>query len=239
MSRRQSNRHHPYQSKSSTSSSAPSSPVSPTLSDVPSCWSGTTLAPDTDGEEDPQQHWGDKFHYPTQQRYYGRPGRSPAFAAKLRQMAGALMPLVQVTTGLVCPEFPQTLLHYWLLTGPQLDELARFYHQSGERGRRSDMAALYPCPVAWAADLPLEEKRRRMGYFIGLKVDRRPYVGSPRWQRQEEEWEEVGKEGDGGEFMDVDPRVPTEDEILENVSRARLAEEASEEALRRKLGYYS
>ncbi|RDA83572.1 hypothetical protein CP532_4762 [Ophiocordyceps camponoti-leonardi (nom. inval.)] len=80
-------------------------------------------------------------------------------------MALLLSPLVQLTTGAVHPHFPRTVLHFWLLTDAQLESLASFYHQRTP----SPWSAQYPCPVAWRSDLPLEEKRRRMGKFIGLR----------------------------------------------------------------------
>ncbi|KND90161.1 hypothetical protein TOPH_05097 [Tolypocladium ophioglossoides CBS 100239] len=80
-------------------------------------------------------------------------------------MALPLSPLVQLTTGAVHAHFPRTVLQFWLLTDAQLESLATFYHQRSP----SPWSAQYPCPVVWRSDLPLEEKRRRMGKFIGLR----------------------------------------------------------------------
>jgi hypothetical protein len=80
-------------------------------------------------------------------------------------MALNLCPLVQLTTGQVHPSFPRTVLQYWLLTDTQLDELAHFYHQRTP----CPLKFQYPCPITWHPDLPLEEKRRKMGKFIGLR----------------------------------------------------------------------
>lgn len=91
--------------------------------------------------------------------------RNPPLAHKLHQIALPLSPLVQLTTGAVHPHFPRTVLHFWLLTEAQLESLASFYHQRSP----SPWSAQYPCPVVWRSDLPLEEKRRRMGKFIGLR----------------------------------------------------------------------
>ncbi|KJZ76614.1 hypothetical protein HIM_03950 [Hirsutella minnesotensis 3608] len=91
--------------------------------------------------------------------------RNPPLAHKLHQMALPLSPLVQLTTGAVHPHFPRTVLHFWLLTDAQLESLASFYHQRTP----SPWSAQYPCPIVWRSDLPLEEKRRRMGKFIGLR----------------------------------------------------------------------
>ncbi|MCJ1451851.1 hypothetical protein MMC28_002191 [Mycoblastus sanguinarius] len=68
-----------------------------------------------------------------------------------------LCPLLSIETGLVHPDFPQTMLHYHLLTSSQLDDLAHFYHQ-----RTPGLYSLgYPMPVVgrwWAPkDQELEE----------------------------------------------------------------------------------
>ena len=120
-----------------------------------------------------------------------RAARREAFREKLRQMALPLKPLVQMTTGHVHPAFPVTLLNFWLLTDWELEELAHFYHQRTP----SHWTMQYPCPITWGADLPLEEKRRKIGKFIGLRVSASPVY------------------------------VRTEEEILEEARRARQAEE--------------
>ena len=101
-----------------------------------------------------------------------RAGQNGAFGDKLRQMALPLAPLVQLTTGEVHPRFPNTLLNFWLLTDGELESLASFYHQ------RTPCAWTrhYPCPVAWGSSLPLEEKRRRIGKFMGLRGCETPVV---------------------------------------------------------------
>jgi hypothetical protein len=93
-----------------------------------------------------------------------RSARNPEFQAKMAQMALPLAPLVRLTTGEVHPIFPSTLLNFWLLTSEQCDELAHFYHQRTP----SVWTRYYPCPVEWRTDATLEEKRRRIGRFIGL-----------------------------------------------------------------------
>jgi len=93
-----------------------------------------------------------------------RAARNPEFQAKISQMALRLAPLVRLTTGEVHPVFPSTLLNFWLLTSEQCDELAQFYHQRSP----SVWTRHYPCPVQWRTDATLEEKRRRIGRFIGL-----------------------------------------------------------------------
>lgn len=94
-----------------------------------------------------------------------RGAKSPAFREKLRQMTLPLAPLVQMTTGAVHPAFPTTLLKFWLLTETQLDDLAHFYHQRTP----GPWTSQYPCPITWPAGLKVEEKRRKMGKFIGLR----------------------------------------------------------------------
>lgn len=93
-----------------------------------------------------------------------RTQRNPALRAKIAQMALPLAPLVRLTTGEVHPYYPSTLLNFWLLTSEQLDELAQFYHQRTP----SVWSSQYPCPVTWGNGLTLEEKRRKIGRFIGL-----------------------------------------------------------------------
>ncbi|KAK9789688.1 putative Beta-xylosidase [Seiridium cardinale] len=90
---------------------------------------------------------------------------NPAFAKKLQEMALPLAPLVQLTTGQVHASFPSTLLNFWLLTDSELESLAHFYHQRTP----SRWTFHYPCPVSWDPSLGLEEKRRRIGKFIGLR----------------------------------------------------------------------
>lgn len=131
--------------------------------------------------------------------------RNPALAHKLKQMALPLSPLVQLTTGAVHPHFPATVLHFWLLTDAQLESLAVFYHQA----RPCPWTTQYPCPVRWSSDASLEEKRRRMGRFIGLRGCESPVVAGAA------------------------AHIKSEEEIARE---ARLAAQmADEEALRRKM----
>lgn len=100
----------------------------------------------------------------------------PALRAKLGQMALPLAPLVQINSGHIHPAFPPSMLHFWLLTDDELDELAHFYHQRtpGLWTRH------YPCPVHWPRGLSLEDKRRKLGKFIGLRgCDSPPPPPSP------------------------------------------------------------
>lgn len=90
---------------------------------------------------------------------------NPELVRKLEQMALPLSPLVQLTTGTVHQYFPRTVLQFWLLTDTQLEALAHFYHQRTP----SPWTLQYPCPIEWNSNLPLEEKRRMMGRFIGLR----------------------------------------------------------------------
>ncbi|KAG7292216.1 hypothetical protein NEMBOFW57_002251 [Staphylotrichum longicolle] len=142
--------------------------------------------------------------------------KNPALHTKLTQMSLQLAPLVQLTTGAVHPAFPQTLLAFWLLTDDQLDALAHFYHQ------RTPCAwtAQYPCPVDWPAGLSLEDKRRRLGRFIGLRGD---CDGDGEW----------GGSGGAGGMVGR-----TEREIEEGARRARMRGREEEEEVRRKMGWY-
>ncbi|KAI0400309.1 hypothetical protein F4802DRAFT_500394 [Xylaria palmicola] len=120
-----------------------------------------------------------------------RAANNAAFKQKLQQMALPLAPLVQLTTGHVHPAFPGTLLNFWLLTDAELEELAHFYHQRTPCRYTSH----YPCPINWSSDMSLEEKRRKIGRFIGLRGCETPL------------------------------RPRTEAEIVEDARRARAAEE--------------
>lgn len=143
-----------------------------------------------------------------------RQEHTPEFKEKLRQMGLRLSPLVQITTGRPHPEFPRTLLGFWLLTESQLDSMADFYHQR----RRNRLTSHYPCPVTWRDDLAMEEKRRKMGKFIGLRGCDTPTV-------------------DQAPHHVLRP-PPTEEEIVEAARQARLAAE-EDEMWRRKLPWYS
>lgn len=94
-----------------------------------------------------------------------RNAKNPALDNKIRQMELRLAPLVQLTSGQVHPAFPSTLLNFWLLTDDQLDQLAHFYHQR----KPCQWTRHYPCPITWGEGLTIEEKRRKIGKFIGLR----------------------------------------------------------------------
>ncbi|ORY60175.1 uncharacterized protein BCR38DRAFT_323783, partial [Pseudomassariella vexata] len=94
-----------------------------------------------------------------------RAANDAVFREKLQQMALPLASLVQLSTGEVHPRFPGTLLNFWLLTDAELESLAHFYHQRTP----SRWTFHYPCPITWSSDLSLEEKRRKIGKFIGLR----------------------------------------------------------------------
>ncbi|KAH6997630.1 hypothetical protein BGZ61DRAFT_337376 [Ilyonectria robusta] len=94
-----------------------------------------------------------------------RLAKNPNLALKLQQMALPLAPLIELDKGGVHPAFPRTVLNFWLLTDEQLESLAQFYHQKTP----NEFSRLYPCPITWSPDMTLEEKRRRMGKFIGLR----------------------------------------------------------------------
>ncbi|KAK4201294.1 hypothetical protein QBC40DRAFT_198786, partial [Triangularia verruculosa] len=139
-----------------------------------------------------------------------RSALSANFQAKLHQMSLQLAPLVQLTTGLVHPSFPQTLLNFWLLTEAQLDELAHFYHQRTP----SVYTSQYPCPVYWPSEgMTIVDKRRKLGRFIGLRGCDSPVVN-----------------GEVQEMMGW-----SEERIREEIRR-RLEREREEELARGKMG---
>jgi hypothetical protein len=130
--------------------------------------------------------------------------KNPAFTLKMRQMALPLAPLVQLNTGTIHKSFPANLLSFWLLTEKQLDELASFYHQRTP----SHFSSQYPCPITnWHQSLTMEDKRRKIGRFIGLRGCETPpaFVG-----------------------------FKTDEQLVEEARRARLAEEE----LRKKYRWY-
>ncbi|KAK4158129.1 origin recognition complex subunit 3 N-terminus-domain-containing protein [Chaetomidium leptoderma] len=146
-----------------------------------------------------------------------RAATNPAFHAKLSQMTLQLAPLVQLTTGAIHPSFPRTLLAFWLLTDAQLDALAHFYHQRTP----GPWTRQYPCPVSWPAGLGLEEKRRKLGRFIGLRGCDSPSLGV------------VVLENGVGEMLGR-----TEEEIVEGARRERVRRGEEVEEVRRKMGWF-
>ncbi|MCJ1262652.1 hypothetical protein MMC22_002522 [Lobaria immixta] len=70
---------------------------------------------------------------PSSSRLPGGGGRATYYSHRLATLRSTLAPLVSVTDHTAHPDFPATLLHYHLLTSPQLDALARHYHQSSPR----------------------------------------------------------------------------------------------------------
>ena len=92
------------------------------------------------------------------------------FHRRLNHLRAPLHPLVSLTTGLPHSDFPKTILHYHLLTSPQLDALAHHYHQRTP----CEWSLRYPCPVVdrWKLEEGTEKaiggKRRRFGRFVGF-----------------------------------------------------------------------
>lgn len=73
---------------------------------------------------------------------------NPALAEKIRQLSLPLAPLVSLPTGDIHPSFPKNLLHFWLLTTEELDDMAHFYHQRTP----GPWTLHYPRPVRWERD---------------------------------------------------------------------------------------
>ncbi|KAH6685360.1 hypothetical protein F5X68DRAFT_262613 [Plectosphaerella plurivora] len=152
-----------------------------------------------------------------------RSAKSPAFREKLRQMTLPLAPLVQMTTGAVHPHFPTTLLKFWLLTESQLDDLALFYHQRTP----GPWTSQYPCPITWPAGLKVEEKRRKMGKFIGLRGCVTPTVACPP---PEPAWKTSDLPSPARRWL------MSEAEIVDDAQQARFKEDA-DEVLRNKINW--
>jgi hypothetical protein len=78
----------------------------------------------------------------------------------------------------------------------------------------------YPCPVSWPPGLSIEEKRRKLGRFIGLRGCETPVVVT------------------GEELREgvVEMMERSEEEIVERARREAGADEVEE--VRRKMGWY-
>ncbi|KAK6954405.1 hypothetical protein Daesc_004372 [Daldinia eschscholtzii] len=155
-----------------------------------------------------------------------RAAQNAAFREKLRQMALPLAPLVQLTTGEIHQSFPLTLLKFWLLTDAELEELAHFYHQRTP----CQWTFHYPCPIAWSSDMPLEEKRRRIGRFIGLRGCETPTTTTTTTTTTAASSQNRSRR--------VPPRSLSEEDILDQARHARLFS-SDEEAWRRKFRWYN
>ncbi|KAI9701655.1 MAG: hypothetical protein M1820_006426 [Bogoriella megaspora] len=104
--------------------------------------------------------------------------RNPAMAQKIESLRLTLAPIVPLPTGPSHPEFPKTLLNFWLLTEGQLDSLAHYYHQSTPCVWTNQ----YPANMNWDVSFfnrtansgqmsekqRIAIKRRKFGKFIGM-----------------------------------------------------------------------
>ncbi|KAK3335530.1 hypothetical protein B0T19DRAFT_10857 [Cercophora scortea] len=164
----------------------------------------------------------------------------PSFLAKLHELRLPLYPLVSETTLTSHPSFPRTRLAFWLLTEPELDALAHFYHQSTP----CEWTHRYPMPVHWPrAGLRIEDKRRKFGRFIGMRGMESPSsssvssstMGSRKRKASFEEDEEEGGEGRERRESYGVLRQRTEEQIEEDARRARGARD---DEVNRKMGWY-
>jgi len=109
---------------------------------------------------------------------------------KISQMRITLAPIYPLPAGPPHTDYPQTVLHYWLLTESQLDSLAAYYHQLSPTNPWHNQ---YPACMNWDPEFlakptdfiskPSKEeldallstdervaiKRRMLGKFIGLR----------------------------------------------------------------------
>ncbi|KAK8175445.1 hypothetical protein IWX90DRAFT_411989 [Phyllosticta citrichinensis] len=100
---------------------------------------------------------------------------SSEFAQKVDKLKLRLCPLYPMPCGPPHPDFPKSLLHFWLLNEEQLDNIAAYYHQT----TANQWTELYPCPMHWDVEFladpalspedRLAIKRRKIGKFIGLR----------------------------------------------------------------------
>ncbi|KAL9093849.1 MAG: hypothetical protein Q9165_003772 [Trypethelium subeluteriae] len=105
--------------------------------------------------------------------------RSPDLAKKINQLRLNLAPIVLMPSGPAHPDYPKTILHFFLLTEEQLDSIAHYYHQSTP----TIWTNSYPAPMNWDAaffarqagtgvlsdEKRVEIKRRKLGKFIGIR----------------------------------------------------------------------
>ncbi|RKU46037.1 hypothetical protein DL546_000170 [Coniochaeta pulveracea] len=145
----------------------------------------------------------------TSRRYRSIVDLDPQLKELFTLMARPLAPLVQVGTGVVHPDFPTSVLTYHLMTEAQLDSVAEFYHQTDHQ---SKYWLRYPCPVYWRKDMSVDEKREKMGHFIGI-TKKEEGQGVPA---QVELW-----------------LVELEQEIMERLEKERREEEERECARRK------
>jgi hypothetical protein len=118
--------------------------------------------------------------------------RNPELAAKISQMRLAIAPIVHVQTGMPGADFPNTILHLFLLTESQLDQLARYYSQTTP----CELTHQYPQIMDWSkpflcADDTLPDncklnelervkvKMRMFARFIGMNG-----TETPLWEYQ-------------------------------------------------------
>ena len=71
--------------------------------------------------------------------------RSQAFYERVGHLRIKLAPLASLSHATVHPDFPETILHYHLLTEEQLDALARFYDQCSP----TTLTKMYPACMNW------------------------------------------------------------------------------------------
>lgn len=119
--------------------------------------------------------------------------RNPQLAEKISHMRLNIAPIVHVETGIPPAQFPSTMLELFLLTEPQLDEMARYYSQSTP----SALTHCYPQTMNWDQPFPakpqdgesvpedcrlsdyerLKVKMRMFARFIGMKG-----ADTPKWE---------------------------------------------------------
>lgn len=75
--------------------------------------------------------------------------RRPSFYERIGHLRIKLAPMHSLSHTSVHPDFPQTILHYHLLTEEQLDALAQFYDQRSP----TDLTNMYPTCMNWDQDL--------------------------------------------------------------------------------------
>lgn len=101
--------------------------------------------------------------------------KHPNFQHKLEIMNLKLSPIYPLPIGPPHPRFPKTILHFWLLSEAEIDDMAHYYSQSEPDG----YTLMYPHPMNWDEhtfkrmddSMRLFFKKRELGLFIGLRVN--------------------------------------------------------------------
>ena len=121
------------------------------------------------------------------------PKQRPSLAPIITRLRFPLAPLHPLPEGSPHQAFPQTLMHYHLLTEEQLDSIARHYHQW--TSSPCVWTYGYPTCANWnheflehigstkGTEQKVNIKRRKIGKFIGLRGCETPVEETDEFER--------------------------------------------------------